>query len=332
MKRKLQFALVAVAGLIYGQTVNAQVTYDFDIDLTGVSTPGGAGGGAGTPVVGVISTPALLDNSVANTTKVLRQQTDGVLTNQTCVNDLTLITADTDYNITWKEYITANASLKKGFLLRGTGSGTYALGIKTGYYCMVQNNASGSVTFRIFNISATALTQIATSAGINLDGTGVVMTINRAYWYRASVTGNVIKMDYSTNGTTWVNGITYTDALNLYPNAGLTQTVSGIGGSYTSHYIDDITYRTGAPLGISSVSLEEKSIVVFKKDNTISINSTEMAIKSVQLFDINGRVIASKNSVNALETSFTNLNIAPGIILIKVTGTDNKVVTRKLLY
>lgn len=327
MKRKLQFTLVAVAGLIYGQTVKAQVTYDFNTDLTGITTPAGSG----TPAVGVIASPALLDNGVTNTTQVLRQQTTGGLTNQTCVNDLTSISSDKDYSITWKEYITANASLKKGILLRGTGSGTYAPGIKMGYYCMVQNNTSGSVTFRIFNVSATALTQIATSAAIYLDGGTTAMTINKAYWYRASAAGNVIKMEYSLDGTTFATGYAYTDASDLYPSAGVTQTVCGIGGSYTQHFIDDVVYKTGI-LGVPNVSIDDKSIVVFKKDNTISINSTEMTIKSVQLFDVNGRVIATKNNVNDIETSFSNLSFAPGVILVKITGTDNKVVTKKLLY
>ena len=152
MKRKLQFALVALASLIYGQNVKAQVTYDFNTALTGVSTPAGSG----VPSVGTIV--GLTDNGVANTTKVLRQTTTAGLTNQTCVNDLTSIPNDMDYSITWKEYISvlpgAGATFKKGFVLRGTGSGTYAPGIKNGYYCMVQNNASGSVTFIVRNATA----------------------------------------------------------------------------------------------------------------------------------------------------------------------------------
>ena len=327
MKTKLQFTIVAIACLIYGQTVKAQVTYDFNTDLTGITTPAGSG----VPAVGVIASPALLDNGVANTTKVLRQQTSSPLTNQTCVNDLTSIASDTDYSITWKEYITANASLKKGILFRGTGSGLYAPGIKTGYYCMVQNNVSGSVTFRIVNVnSGTSLTQIATSAGIYLDGGTTPMTINKAYWYRASVVGNVIKMEYSLDGVTFTTGYTHTDALNLYPLAGTTQTVCGIGGSYTQHYIDDVEYKTNT-LGVPSLSFDEKNIVVFKKDNTINIKSSEMNIKSAQLFDVNGRIIATKYNVNALETSFTNQTFAKGLILVQVTGTDNKVVTRKLV-
>lgn len=329
MKRKLQFALVAIASLIYGQTVKAQITYDFDIDLTGVSTPAGSG----SPAVGTIA--GLTDNGVANTTKVLRQTTIAGLTNQTCVNDLTTIPNDTDYSITWKEYITAlpgtGATFKKGFILRGTGSGTYAPGIKNGYYLMVQNNASGSVTFIVRNATGSTVATLGSSLGLFLDGGTTPMTINRAYWYRVSVAGNVIKMEYSLDGISFNTGYSYTDASNLYPSAGTTQTVCGIGGNYTSHYIDDVVYKTAVSLGVSSVSLEEKSIAVFKKDNSININSTEMTIKSVQLFDVNGRVIASKNNVNALETSFSSSAFGKGLILIQITGTDNKVVTRKLL-
>lgn len=241
MKRKLQFALVALAGLIYSQTITAQVTYDFNTDLTGVSTAEDAG----SPAVGLVS--GLTDNGVPNDTKVLRQQTASGLTHQTCVNDLVSIPNATDYSITWKEYITAlpNAGswIKKGFLLRGTGAGTYAQGIKNGYYLMVQNNASGSVTFMVRNAVDDAVSTIGSSAGIYLDGGTTPMTPLKAYWYRVSVKGNVLKFEYSLDGVKFAKGYTYTDNSNLYPSEGVTQTVCGIGGSYTSHYIDDVKFN-----------------------------------------------------------------------------------------
>lgn len=326
MKTKLQFTLVAVACLIYGQTVKAQVTYDFDTDLTGVTAL------SGSPAVGVIA--GLTDNSVANSTKVLRQQTNPSTTN---VNDLTSIPTDTDYTITWKQYITALPAsggwYKTGFLLRGTGSGSYATGIKTGYFAYLQYNASGSVTFFARTSTGTGLGTSSSSSAVYLDGGTTAMTPLKAYWFRISVSGSspvVIKFEYSLNGVSYTTGYTYTDATGAYTAAGATQIVSGIGSPYTNHYIDDVVYNTGV-LGLPTVSIDDKSIVVFKKDNTISITSTEMTIKSVQLFDVNGRVIATKNNVDALETSFSNLDSGKGIILVKVTGTDNKVVTRKLV-
>jgi hypothetical protein len=326
MKTKLQFTIIAIAGLIYGQTVNAQITYDFDTDLTGVTAL------SGSPAVGVIA--GLTDNSVTNSTKVLRQQTSPATTN---VNDLTSILPDTDYSITWKQYITAlpvsGNWYKTGFLLRGTGSGSYATGIKTGYFAYIQYNSSGSVTFFARTSTGTGLGTSSSSSAVYLDGGSTAMTLNKAYWFRISVTGSspvVIKFEYSLDGATYTTGYTYNDASNAYTAAGATQIVSGLGSPYTFHYIDDVVYKK-VVLGVPSLSLDEKSIVVFKKDNTININSTEMTIKSVQLFDVNGRVIATKNNVNALETSFSNLSLASGVILVKITGTDNTVVTRKLV-
>jgi hypothetical protein len=241
MKRKLQFALVALAGLIYSQTIKAQVTYDFNTDLTGVSTAENAG----SPAVGMVS--GLTDNGMPNDTKVLRQEKTSGLTHQTCVNDLVSIPNATDYSITWKEYIAAlpnsGSWIKKGFLLRGTGSGTYASGIKNGYYLMVQNNASGSVTFIVRNAADDAVNTLGSSAGIYLDGGTTAMTPLKAYWYRVSVKGNVLKFEYSLDGIKFTKGYTYTDNSNLYPSGGVTQTVCGIGGSYTSHYIDDVKFN-----------------------------------------------------------------------------------------
>ncbi|MEL1242238.1 DUF1349 domain-containing protein [Flavobacterium flavipallidum] len=243
MKRNSQSMIAAITFMAIGHSVSAQkeVVYDFNTDLAGVFTEVNAGA----PAVGVIA--GLTDNGVPNNTKVLRQQTASGLSNQTCVNDLVSIPKATNYSITWKEYITAlpnsGAWIKKGFLLRGTGLGTYASGIKNGYYLMVQNNASGSVTFMVRNAADGAVSTLGSSAGVYLDGGKTPMTPLKAYWYRVSIKGFVIKFEYSLDGKIFNVGYTYTDTSNLYPFGGLTQAVCGIGGTYTSHYIDDIKFN-----------------------------------------------------------------------------------------
>lgn len=250
MNRKLQISLVAIAFFIFGNNVSAQrqkqVTYDFNTDLTGIST----NENSGFPAVEMVS--GLTDNGVPNNTKVLRQLKVSTLTHQTCINNLVSIPIATDYSITWKEYITAlpnsGSWIKKGFLLRGTGSGTYAPGIKNGYYLMVQNNASGSVTFIVRNATGATVNTLASSDAVYLDGGKTAMTPLRAYWYQVSVKNNVLKFEYSLDGINFTIGYTYTDTANLYPygfpSGGVTQIVCGIGSSYTSHYIDDIKFKT----------------------------------------------------------------------------------------
>lgn len=136
MKKKLQCVIAAIAFLIYCNTISAQteVTYDFDsaTPLTGISSASGT--------LEALSVAGLTDNGIANTTTVLRPKTVGS-PNNTGVANLTSFPTSSDYSVTWKEYLTAgSAGFKKGFLLRGTGTGGYTTGINRGYFFMVQNN------------------------------------------------------------------------------------------------------------------------------------------------------------------------------------------------
>lgn len=343
MKRKLQFTLVAIAGLIYGQNLNAQVidqtaqtvTYDFE-STTGTPLANLAFPGAGT--LEAVPASGLTDNGTANTSTVIRPLTWGT-PNQTGVVDLSSFpSTSNDYSVTWKEYIAAGTTfasngIRKGYLLRANGSSTYTTGMQQGYYFLVRSNPT-NVTFRILNSNGTTVVNLPSEVAVTIPGYGV----DKAIWYRASVvkngTSTDLKFEYSTDGSSWSTGNSFTDANNLH-TAGGTQLVYGIGQPAGGWIHDDVVYKnlgTSINLGVNSVSFDEKSIVAFKKGNTININSSEMTIKSVQLFDINGQLIASINNINASETSFSHQTFGHGVILAKITGTDDKEVTRKLLY
>lgn len=326
MKRKLQFTLVTIASLIYGQTINAQtITYNFENVTAPTTTITGLTILDGTQQV--VSASSL--GFTGNTTNVLHASVSG--SNGDTVSDLTNFpTTAADCSVTWTEYhtVTPPAQLKKGVLLRGTGLSTYQVGIKTGYFFIVQNETNGTVTFRIATLDGTAgFTNI-----VRNDGVAAGFAVNAPMYYRASAIGLKLTLEYSTDGITFTEGTSITvNATGAFTAAGATQLITGIGYYSPDYYYDNITYRAGASLGIPSVSLNEKSFSVFKKDNTISITSTDTTIKSVKLFDVNGRVIATKNNVDASETSFSNQTFAKGLILVQITGTNDKVATIKLV-
>lgn len=243
MKRKLQTALAAIAFMAFGQNVSAQ-TYDFELGL-------------GTPVAGITSQFSSTLETVAgsattpialtgNTTNVLHPLVFGA--SNTGVADLdNFPTNIADYSVTWKEYITTGSTIyKKGVVLRGTGQSGYTVGtapavvvtgLKQGYYFMTQNNASGSVTFRILKVSgATTLTDLVPQTGRTI---GVV--VGSAVWYRASVVGGVLKFEYSTNGTTFTTAETAYD--KSYTSGGGTQLLYGVGGAAKDYYFDDVTFN-----------------------------------------------------------------------------------------
>lgn len=233
MKKRLQYVIAGIGLLFCGHAVLAQteVIHNFNTAplLAGISSASGT--------VEAVYVAGLTDKGVTNATNVLRPKTVGSPNNTGVVN-LTSFPSGSDYSVTWKEYITLGSTgLKKGFLLRGTGSGSYATGINQGYFFMVQNNVTtGSVNFRIMNSSSTGIANIIDSGAVTIPG----FAVNAACWFRASVTGNVLKFEYSMDGVTFAVGATVTDS--TYSSGG-TQLVYGIGSAVIQYLYDDVKFK-----------------------------------------------------------------------------------------
>jgi hypothetical protein len=244
MKKRLQLAMAAIGILFCCHAVLAQteVAYDFNTAplLAGISSASGT--------VEAVYVAGLTDNGVANATNILRPKTVGSLNNTGVVN-LTSFPGGSDYSVTWKEYITlGNTGLKKGFLLRGTGTGGYATGVNQGYFFMVQNNATtGSVNFRILNSSSTGIANIKDSGAVTIPG----FAVNTACWFRASVAGNLLKFEYSMDGVTFTVGATVTDSTY---SSGRTQLVYGIGSGVIQYLYDDIKFKANI-IGNSTITV-----------------------------------------------------------------------------
>jgi hypothetical protein len=73
-------------------------------------------------------------------------------------------------------------------------------------------------------------------------------------------------------------------------------------------------------------------IVAYKVNGAIRIVSSKAVLKSVQIVDISGRVLASKSQLSANETEFSGLHFAQQTLLIQVTTQEGFVVTKKLLF
>ncbi|HRE78345.1 MAG TPA: fibronectin type III domain-containing protein [Flavobacterium sp.] len=85
-------------------------------------------------------------------------------------------------------------------------------------------------------------------------------------------------------------------------------------------------------LSISNPADASNAIVVYKNNETIFINSSNLTMSDVKLFDIRGRLITAKQDILASDVSFDNLNVANQLILVQITTTDGAVVTRKVAY
>ncbi len=83
-------------------------------------------------------------------------------------------------------------------------------------------------------------------------------------------------------------------------------------------------------LKVDASVFNDKSVIVYKNNGVIYVNSGAKTISNVKVFDIQGRLIAERNNVKANTTSFLNLKSSNQVLIVKVTTDDNLVLSKKV--
>jgi hypothetical protein len=96
------------------------------------------------------------------------------------------------------------------------------------------------------------------------------------------------------------------------------------------------TFEDRFELRFTSGTLEvpvfsENTVVVYKNEDGLHINTGNLPMRSVAIFDVTGRLIAAQNAVNAAQTIFTNLPSTNQVLLVQITSEEGKVVTKKIV-
>ena len=107
-------------------------------------------------------------------------------------------------------------------------------------------------------------------------------------------------------------------------------------GSYTFNAgigVDNarFTLKFQKTLKIDASVFNENSVNVYNKNNSIYVNSKNLAISNIKVFDIQGRLIVEKNNVNKNSDVVTNLKSNNQILIVKIISEDNNVVVKKIL-
>ena len=245
--------------------------YDFEGDAV-------AAGSKNPPAEGItIGTGNLCTAGVSNYTdgdnrasKMLRAYSSPSLNGTGVLNFDKFTRKATDYSVTWRQVVTANANHKNGVILRGdttmigNNSQGYTPGIMAGYYMNVYNHG-GVTEFRIYRSTDSRSLNMFNSATTSLS-----VSVGQSVWYRASVSGTSrvsLSIEYSTDGgKTWITGTSTTDEGGQF-QSGATQFVWGLAASQNNFLIDDvtfegITYDESVVSGVQSVTGNGAATVV----------------------------------------------------------------------
>jgi hypothetical protein len=84
-------------------------------------------------------------------------------------------------------------------------------------------------------------------------------------------------------------------------------------------------------LNVDAPVFNENSVVVYKNEGTLFVNSTAKSIQAVQVYDIQGRLIAEQNNVKANATSIKNIKASNQVLIVKISDENNTIVAKKVL-
>jgi L-asparaginase II len=84
-------------------------------------------------------------------------------------------------------------------------------------------------------------------------------------------------------------------------------------------------------LKVDAPAFNENSVKVYKNNGAIVVNSTSKAIKTIAVYDVQGRLIAQQKNVNATTATISNLKAVRQVLIVKISADDNSVVSKKVL-
>lgn len=92
----------------------------------------------------------------------------------------------------------------------------------------------------------------------------------------------------------------------------------------------EIVYR--AALGVKVPTISSNNIVAYKQNGSLVINSGNYVMENIELYDMSGRLIYTKNNIDASSVVIANLPIANQVLVVKIITAENGTANKKIVY
>lgn len=100
-------------------------------------------------------------------------------------------------------------------------------------------------------------------------------------------------------------------------------------GTFNDRFV--LRYLPEATLGTNTPTIDANTMLVFNSNNQINIKSTEQIISSVAIYDLQGKLIFTKNNINSQEFATQSLSVSNQMIVVKVTTDNNAELVKKVI-
>ncbi|WP_396168554.1 HYR domain-containing protein [Flavobacterium sp.] len=97
-------------------------------------------------------------------------------------------------------------------------------------------------------------------------------------------------------------------------------------GTFSNRF--DIIYQN--TLGVNNSEFNSNQVVIYNQDNITHINSGNIKMNSLKIFDVQGRLLFNKSGINDTKTSL-KLGFESQMLLFQITSQDGETVTKKVI-
>jgi hypothetical protein len=97
-------------------------------------------------------------------------------------------------------------------------------------------------------------------------------------------------------------------------------------GTFTNRF--EVVYQT--QLGIGNPIFTANNVIIYNQNNDFVVNSGNIIMSSIKIFDIRGRLLQEKKDIHANQATI-KVGSANQVLLIQITSEDGEVVTKKVI-
>ncbi|RZJ69962.1 MAG: T9SS sorting signal type C domain-containing protein, partial [Flavobacterium sp.] len=116
---------------------------------------------------------------------------------------------------------------------------------------------------------------------------------------------------------------------------GTTHSLKESGYSFTSDagvYDNRFEIVYGEALGTDKPVVDANTIIIYKQERNLVINSGNATMANVKIFDIRGRMVYERNNINAGEMIISDLRAEEQMLIVQITTTENGKVSKKVIF
>jgi hypothetical protein len=93
----------------------------------------------------------------------------------------------------------------------------------------------------------------------------------------------------------------------------------------------ELVYNS-SPLITQNPTFNENSVVIYKQNEVLNVNSGSVNMKEIKIFDIRGRLLYDKSAIGATSLAIKDLTAEQQVLIVQITSEDGKRVTKKIVY